>query len=73
MQYELFVSECQNCESCSGVCGHGCPRYAYWDEPQSAGWDSPHYTGLSETEARRRASLNPGGDCARMVASADAR
>ena len=72
MEYELFVSECQHCENCSGVCRYTCPRYAYWYEPQSAGWDSPHYTGLSEAEARRRASLNPNGDCARMVAYADA-
>lgn len=71
MERELFVSECQNCSVCSGNLTNECPRYAYWGEPSSTGYDSPHYTGVSETEIRERAKRNPGGTADAAVRAAD--
>ena len=68
---ELFMSECQHCQHCAGVLADGCPRYAYWDAPQSAGPDSPHYTGVSEGELRAKAAANPGGSADAAVLAAD--
>lgn len=71
MERELFVSECQHCDVCAGELTKGCPRYAYWDAPQSAGFDSPHYTGATENDLRAKAAENPGGSADRAVRAAD--
>lgn len=68
---ELFVSECQNCEKCTGVLRKSCPRYAYWDEQDGRAWDDPHYTGANEAFLRKEADENPTGLCAAMVRAAD--
>lgn len=68
---ELFMSECEHCQSCAGVLRRGCRRYAYWDAPQSAGPDSPHYTGANEQELRTKAEANPGGSADAAVRAAD--
>lgn len=73
MTIELFVSECQNCDECKGQLTQDCPRYAYWGEESSAGWDCPHYTGRTEDEMRGLAAANPGGSADAAVRAADGR
>lgn len=71
MSRELFLSDCRNCRPCVGVLADGCPRYAYWGEPQSSA-DSPHYTGVTtEEELRARAEEYPGGRADTAVRAAD--
>lgn len=71
MATELFVSECENCEFCVGRLHDGCPRYAYWGEESSTGFDCPHYTGRTEDELRKLAAGNPGGSADAAVRAAD--
>lgn len=71
MNRVLFVSDCEYCNKCAGICRPDCPRYAYWVPGNDVHWDSPHCTWLWEEEARKKAEANPTGDCAHMCASAD--
>lgn len=72
MSRVLFMSECENCRPCAGVLADGCPRYAYWGDPQSAGLGKSHFKGsLTEEELRARAAAYPGGRADTAVRAAD--